>query len=433
MTNIVLPYNFVPRWYQKPIFEAFDRGMKRFVIVHHRRAGKDKAIFNCLIREVFKRVGTYYYVFPTYAQGKKVIWEGADNTGFKFLDHIPADLIKSKNNNEMKIEFVNGSILRIVGSDDVDSLVGTNPIGIVFSEFGLQKRKAWDLLRPILLLNGGWAAFVSTPRGKNHLYEQLMEAQRFGEEKGYFWQVLTVDDTMIVPKEALELERLTMPSDLFMQEYYVKFNEGGSTFIRGIRNAISENVINSNTKPYVEYQLGVDLAKARDFSVLTAIDLHTFQVEPQVSFNQVDFVTQKNIIKSYWYEHNCGLINMDGTGLGAPIVDDLQNDGLDIDPFIFSGRSREELLNNLRIKIEQKIIKLPNDPELIEQLEALQYVMKEDDVTGKTKVKIEVPDNMHDDRVMSLALAVWNLPKDKVPLGKYSQGYQPSHDFKSLA
>ena len=70
----------------------------------------------------------------------------------------------------MFIRFKNGSTWALVGSDNYDSLVGTPPVGIVFSEFALANPNAWGYLRPILANNGGWAMFVSTPRGKNHLY-----------------------------------------------------------------------------------------------------------------------------------------------------------------------------------------------------------------------------------------------------------------------
>jgi len=71
----------------------------------------------------------------------------------------------------MKITLANRSIMQLVGSDNVDSLVGTNPRGVVFSEYALQSPLAYQFLRPILLANDGWALFISTPRGKNHMWE----------------------------------------------------------------------------------------------------------------------------------------------------------------------------------------------------------------------------------------------------------------------
>jgi hypothetical protein len=87
--EITIPNNFTPREYQIPIFKAFDNGKKRIIQVWHRRAGKEKTDINIVARELFRKVGAYYYVFPTYNQGKKILWNGADKDGMRFLDHFP--------------------------------------------------------------------------------------------------------------------------------------------------------------------------------------------------------------------------------------------------------------------------------------------------------------------------------------------------------
>ena len=224
--RIKLPYNYDPRDYQLPVLEALDNGLNRLIIVWHRRAGKEKTCINLIAKKMYERVGNYYYYFPTFAQGRKVLWEGIDKNGFKFLDHFPKALLKKKpNDSEMKIEYINGSTFRVIGTDQVNSLVGANPVGCVFSEFSLQDPMGWDLVRPILAENGGWALFNFTPRGENHGY-QLLEMAR--QDKGWFTQILTVDDTNAIPKEVLEQERREIISKdgndaLYQQEYYCSF------------------------------------------------------------------------------------------------------------------------------------------------------------------------------------------------------------------
>ena len=145
---------------------------KRAVLVWHRRAGKEKTCWNYLISQALQKVGIYYYFFPHFAQGRKILWDGIDKQGMRFLDHLPACLIDGKKNStEMKIRLKNGSIIQVVGTNNIDSVVGTNPIGCVFSEYSLQDPNAWSLIRPILTENGGWAVFNFTPRGSNHAKE----------------------------------------------------------------------------------------------------------------------------------------------------------------------------------------------------------------------------------------------------------------------
>src|SRR6185503_4994458 len=103
-----IPYKFEPKPHQLKLLRAMDSGIKRAIIFWHRRAGKDKTCFNFMVRCAVQKVGTYFYLLPTYAQAKKVIWDNIDNDGFKMLEHIPKQLIKSTNATELKVELING-------------------------------------------------------------------------------------------------------------------------------------------------------------------------------------------------------------------------------------------------------------------------------------------------------------------------------------
>lgn len=226
MEQITIPHLFSPREYQLPIFRAFDNGYKRIIQVWHRRAGKEKTDINLMAREIFKEVGAYYYIFPTYNQGKKVLWNGADKEGVRFLDHLPKELRLRTVGNEMFIEFKNGSTFQVIGSDNIDSIVGTNPKGVIFSEYSLQDPRAWDFIRPILAENEGWAIFNFTPRGENHAKELYDYALTDGDN--WFVSNLTVDDTKAMKPEVLERERKEIIAKngddaIFQQEYYNSF------------------------------------------------------------------------------------------------------------------------------------------------------------------------------------------------------------------
>jgi hypothetical protein len=223
MPEVTVPHNFEPRPYQLPLLQALDDGVRRLVAVWHRRAGKDKTILNAVIKEMSKRVGVYFYYFPTAAQGRKILWDGIDKTGMPFLKHFPGALIKKKHEQEMKITLKNGSLFQIIGTDK-NEVVGTNPVGCVFSEYSLQNPQAWNYVRPILAENGGFAIFNFTPRGKNHGYELYKMAKTTPE---WFVSLLTVNDTGAISKEAIELERKSgMSDEMIEQEFYCSFDCG---------------------------------------------------------------------------------------------------------------------------------------------------------------------------------------------------------------
>lgn len=212
-----------------------NKGYRRAMLVHPRRAGKDLLCWNIVIRYLIKNPCIAYYLFPEYSQCRKALWDSMTIDGDRFLDYIPTEVIDNRNNQEMKIRFINGSLLQMCGSDNYNSLMGTNPKICVFSEFALQDPQAWHYIRPILAANDGIAIFVSTPRGFNHMFEMFEMAK---EDEKWFVQFLTTDDTNHINEEALAEERKTMPEDLFLQEFYCSFSLGveGSIYSKTLNN-----------------------------------------------------------------------------------------------------------------------------------------------------------------------------------------------------
>jgi len=222
MSTISIPFNMKFRQYQYNMYNCLPDGFNRGLFVWHRRAGKDKVFINITARESIKRVGTYFYILPYYTQARAILWEGMDKDGFRFIDHIPRELIVRKDNQKMTLELQNGSFIRFLGSDNIDSIVGTNPVGVLFSEFSLHKIAAWDYLRPILLENKGWALFNGTPRGKNHMYDMYKASKT---ERGWYSEVLTIKDTNVMTDDEVQAEIASgMPPSLAMQEFYCSWD-----------------------------------------------------------------------------------------------------------------------------------------------------------------------------------------------------------------
>lgn len=216
-----MPNDFSARWYQSNLWRFIQNGGKRAICVWHRRAGKDLTCTHLTATLSMERPGLYWHLFPTYAQGKKIAWDGKTKTGRPFIDAFPEELITSKNNTEMKITLSTGQIYQVVGADKPDSLVGANPVGIIASEWSLMSPKIWDLIQPILAENGGWIIFIFTPRGKNHAYKMLMRAKK---NKNWFVEILPNSQTKVIPDEALqEMKDSGMSDEMFMQEVECSF------------------------------------------------------------------------------------------------------------------------------------------------------------------------------------------------------------------
>ena len=232
MSNIVLPNQWKVRPHQSNFMTALAEGVKRALCVWHRRAGKDSASLNFTCVEAHRKIANYWHMLPTAVQGRHVVWDAVDpQTGVRVIDQVfPKEIRKATNNTEMKIELKCGSTWQVVGSDNYDRLVGSNPYGVVFSEYSIADPRAWDFIRPILAENGGWAVFIYTPRGKNHGYDLYQMAK---DNPRWFCELLTIDDsqrndgTPVISVEQYEEEIADgMDRQLALQEFYCSFDAG---------------------------------------------------------------------------------------------------------------------------------------------------------------------------------------------------------------
>lgn len=234
MRQIHIPNDWAPRPHQLPLWNALHDGVRRAVGVWHRRAGKDSVSANFTACEAFETPGLYWHCGPTQQQVRKFVWNNIDAQGRRVIDQVyPKDLVVSSDKQQMLRELKGGSIWQCVGSNNYDSIVGANPRGVVFSEWSLCDPKAWDLIRPILAENGGWAIFIYTPRGKNH-GERLYKMA--AANPNWFCQKLTVDDTeredgtrVLSPEDIQEEIDAGMSDAMVQQEFYCSFdafNEG---------------------------------------------------------------------------------------------------------------------------------------------------------------------------------------------------------------
>lgn len=207
-----------------------ENGGLRAVECAHRRWGKDDVALHYTATAAMQKVGNYWHMLPQYGQARKVIWNAVNpKTGKRRIDEaFPEEIRARTQNQEMFIEFLNGSTWQLVGSDNYNTLVGSPPIGVVFSEWAIANPMAWPYIEPVLEENHGWALFIYTSRGNNHGKTTLIHAQTTPE---WFGQILPADKTPVFEKKQLDsiLDNLIgffgpdMGQVLFEQEYMCSF------------------------------------------------------------------------------------------------------------------------------------------------------------------------------------------------------------------
>lgn len=281
--RVSLPHLYIPRHYQEEDlfrqlfphhYSDLDffgiRRKSRILLLWHRRAGKDLSSIAALSIAAYEEPGNYLHLLPEQTQAKKIIWRGIDKDGIRFRDRFPPGLIKKIYEAEMLIEYKNGSTVQLGGADMYNSWMGTNPRGIIFSEYSLQDPLAWQYFRPILAENGGWAVFIYTARGKNHGWDLYNIAKKNPKEwalsRKDIDQTFRPDGTPVISQAAYRAEiRNGMPEQLARQEFYLDFTAAlvGSIFGDLMEEALLDKRIgffphNPDKKVYTAWDLGLD-------------------------------------------------------------------------------------------------------------------------------------------------------------------------------
>lgn len=187
-------------------------------------------------------------MLPEASQARKAIWEAVNpHTGIRRIDQaFPHEIRASTRENEMFIRFINGATWQVVGSDNFNSLVGSPPYGIVFSEWALSAPSAWSFLSPILRENGGWALFITTPRGENHAGKMY---QGVKDDPQWFAETRDATETGVFTAEQLAQERLELVrlhgehigASIFEQEYMCSFESAvaGQVYAAEMRESLA--------------------------------------------------------------------------------------------------------------------------------------------------------------------------------------------------
>lgn len=230
MPDILIPNNWTPRPYQADLWNYLYDGGKRALVFWHRRGGKDEIALHHTAVSAIRKSASYWHMLPEATQARRAIWEAVNpHTGARRINEaFPSEIIANSRDDQMFLRFKSGSGWNVVGSDNYNSLVGSPPYGVVFSEWALANPAAWAYIQPILEENGGWAAFITTPRGKNHAYSMLSMAR----QRGWFTQVLRADETGVFTDEQLKgieqelvgMYGTDMGKAMFEQEYMCSFD-----------------------------------------------------------------------------------------------------------------------------------------------------------------------------------------------------------------
>lgn len=384
---------------QLELLSDFDNRKWRWALVNwHRRARKSSLSLVLLIKECLRNPKKrYVYLTSTFTAARSIVLRDPN----MLKRWLPMDQVDKINESELFVQFKNGSILSILGSDKPDSIRGIDVCGVVIDEAPLCKREVYEeILRPILAQDKSrWMAAIFTPKGRANWVFELWEKARDNPDWARY--ILTADTSGIIPKEELEKVKLEMPARVYAQEFGCDFTESSASVFKNINLCVAGEL--EQPKNNQTYCVGIDLARVDDFSCLVVLCRETRHVVAFERFNQLDWSFQKEKILALCRKYNAFAV-VDATGVGDPIAQDLERSGAAVMPFKISAQSKKTLIERLIVAIEQRHITFPKIEVLINELGLFSY-----EITDHGNVRFAAPEGMHDDTVIALALAVQGL------------------------
>jgi hypothetical protein len=352
-------------------------------------------LLNEQIRNAVKVPGLHWILAPSYRQAKSICW-----TRLKAL--LKPDKDWRYNEQELYAEHPSiGTRIELRGADNEDSLRGTGLKSCGLDECATMKSNVWpEIIRPMLADSQGPALFISTPKGRNWFYELFIKG--FSEDKQWKSWKYPTSVNQYIQKDEIEQAKKDMSERLFKQEFMAEFLDDETGVFKFVRRCITGEFKEPILGRF--YVMGVDLARTLDFSVLTIVDSATREIVAWERFQDVSWTEQKFRIQKLAHKYNNALCVVDSSGVGDPIFEDLQNSYVSAEAFKFTNESKAQLIEQLEIAIEQRMITFPDIEVLVNELLNFEYK-----ITNAGNIQYGAPEGKHDDCVISLALAVWGI------------------------
>ena len=407
--------NWSPLWPKKhegqqKILDAWNNGVEKIVVEAGTRFGKTqiasyialKTFLNGLsdIKKGKRNSVKIWIIAPSYDLTRKIFeniirWFLILNPGSVSIGDRPYPQIK----------IAEGVWIQGRSATEPESLLGEELDLAIIDEAARIKREIWNsYLFARLASRNGRALMISTPFGQNWFHEQYLMAKETGG--GFNFRNI---DNPYFPQDKWEEAKKMLPENVFKQEFEASALPDAAGVFRGVKEIIKDDCLKDVFAEHT-YIIGVDFGKHEDFTAISVIDTYNNNLVYFDRFNKIDYVFQRERIKATARRYNNARVIVDSTVVGEPIREDLERDGVFVDDFRFTNKSKKELVEKLSIFIEQKFLWLPPQSLLIDELEAFGYKLSE-----SGNVIYGAPQGLHDDCVISLALAVWGLSGRAIP------------------
>jgi hypothetical protein len=306
-----------------------------------------------------------------------------------------------------RLEFVTGGILEFWSLENQDAARGRKYRRIIVDEAAMVRNlmEIWQfVLRPTLTDFKGDAWWLSTPKGRNGFWQMFQWGQDPAMAEWASWQMPSYANPK-VPASEIDAMQHSLPERVYRQEILAEFIEDAGGVFRRVAEAATatpEDAASSDAETGQRYQyvIGVDWGKSNDFTVLAVLNTTLNALVHVDRFNQIDYALQTGRLRVLCEQFKPVVVIAEQNAMGAPLVEQLQRDGLPVQPFMTTNASKTQAIEALALAFERGDLRVIPDPVLVGELQA--YEMER---LPSGMMRYSAPEGMHDDTVMALALA----------------------------
>jgi len=257
----------------------------------------------------------------------------------------------------------------------------------------LSERLINEVVRMTLADVGGQLVLISTPRARRGLVYRELQRGLAGDPAVYAQQGATWENPN-VDHDYIRSLRDRMTASAWQREVEGVYADDDAA-VFGWQHIQAAYEAADWTLPLPpdakkRFVCGADLAKSEDHTVITVLDATSkpYRLAYFERFQRLPWPAVAARIREVHQRYGCHQTLIDATGVGDAVLDEVRDVA---QGYVFTQRSKLDLLTNLQVALEKREVQFPFIRELVDELQGYSF----DDKALQT------------DCVMSLALAVW--------------------------
>lgn len=398
--------------YQQEVYDWLKdpyKSGKVAVIKSVRQSGKTFFIMAEVLQMALSHTSTSCIYEPTLNLARnvyKTIYKALENTG----------LLKIANAQLLEIELTNGSTILFKSTEQMSRGLTVSGI-LVLDECAYEDEEAIYSILPLINANNAPLIIASTPFTMDGYYYQMYMKGLEGDEliKTFDWSHHP-ETSKFLTEEKKQLYKQTMSRAKYTTEVEGEFLTDGGLLFQGLENCMGE----PDGESRIIY-LGIDFGTGteEDYTVLSVMNNKG---------QMVKMYRTNNLSPTQQVEWLCGLIldlaktytirNVlcEYNSIGAVYIDfmkkKLAGRKIPLTNWTTSNKSKQDLVTNFQIALENGYVQLLKDPVLLNELKKYQA-----EINTKTKTISYNGYKSHDDTVIATMLAYWAYKKN---LGNFS-------------